>query len=567
MRTPLEPSQGPALAPSRAAVLLRHGAWIVPSLSCLLLGYLAIWQRGYYWDDYIWAVNGLQWRSEFPRRLLSLGSIMLLGVLLTKAELLARAITTALVGINALLLGWLVRRVPAALLPAVIAGWLLLMPAFAWEAVVWNSAAGYLIAASCSLLFLHCGWSVLTRPVLAPGWLLGMLAALAGMLLAMEPALSLVALLPVFGLIVDLSQPARSRRGAALRRSLGLLAAVIGLMVVAIWLLYFGTSSMLASRGGLETRPGAAVQRGVELVGSLYLDTLAPGWGGAVAFEMASVGLREVSRSWAALALACLAVLGVTLTAASWRGSGAARQSSTLALVLVAAGLGWFAATLLFPASLLRAQGFAPRLLYLPSAGAALAVGAGCWALVLRLRHPALERLLVAGFGLVLLGSTVMMVGYCRLMAARSELDRRQMASITQIVPPEVCSMDAAYLYVAADERLFGSQDAVADQFILGVFEQGLYGDKHTCPGVEFVPTDRWTPIEIDGERSMVRVGDRVLPVAHVVPFTFRRGDAVLVPRVRVRRADDSEATYLFPRAQALSARGLPSIESVVLDG
>src|ERR687883_546670 len=144
-------------------VFSRYG-FLITGAACLLLGYLLVWQRGLYFDDYLvrnQLINPATGESTitftsiyFPLRMMPTPLIYLSILAIPKYEFLVRLLTTLCLGLNAWLLGLVIYRALKSKLVAVIGGWLFLAPVFAWEATLWMSAEYYLTSAPFALLFL-----------------------------------------------------------------------------------------------------------------------------------------------------------------------------------------------------------------------------------------------------------------------------------------------------------------------------------------------------------------------------------------------------------------------------
>jgi hypothetical protein len=162
------PHEKQAYLPSQGLAVLERYGWLFTAAVCLVAGYLAAWQRGLYMDDYthkLMAVDPLTgnwimpWDIDlympFPVRTLTVViHAYILGILST-GEFWVRVASAIGVGVNALLLGILVYRIVGSRMAAVVAGWLFLMQFYAQEAVLWASAAGYVLGCGLTLVFLH----------------------------------------------------------------------------------------------------------------------------------------------------------------------------------------------------------------------------------------------------------------------------------------------------------------------------------------------------------------------------------------------------------------------------
>ena len=286
-----------------ARSLLRRFAWLPASALCSILGYLLVWQRGLYQDDYVFAYSPIAWFPQFPSRMLALTSVVALANLLPSHELLARTITTLLVGADALLLGWLIWLVLGSRLAALVGAWLFLMPLFAFEAVLWVVAVSYLVSATATLLFLHVLWSSITRPEIGIRLVALLLLSFAPVLMSVESFIPVVGIAPLFGLIAVARDEATRRSWVPLTRSLVELAA-FALLAGAFFVLFYTDSNVLQERGGLEPGSGLVVRIGTFL-DLLVLRTVSPDDGLALTAEAFSLGLAEALRTWQGAARGC----------------------------------------------------------------------------------------------------------------------------------------------------------------------------------------------------------------------------------------------------------------------
>ena len=107
-----------------------------------MLGYMLVWQRGMYMDDYFFQrrfetkVNEQSFPEllagyyRFPTRFFSRNVALFSSGWLPTHERRVRLISALANGVNALLLGWLTYRLLASRAAGVISGWLYLMPFF-----------------------------------------------------------------------------------------------------------------------------------------------------------------------------------------------------------------------------------------------------------------------------------------------------------------------------------------------------------------------------------------------------------------------------------------------------
>lgn len=159
---------------------LQHYGWLLFFAACLVLSYLAIWQRGFYTDDYSFHKNAADittgaWHLYVPERLdrpLAFFADMNLAGLVPEHELSVRIVAALFAGGNALLLAWLVKRLVRSRFMAVVVAWLFLSPYIAHEAVLWIAAYLYVFSLFFVLLFLHASVNVFTHPQTRGWWTL-----------------------------------------------------------------------------------------------------------------------------------------------------------------------------------------------------------------------------------------------------------------------------------------------------------------------------------------------------------------------------------------------------------
>ncbi len=560
-------------------------SWLLPALLCLLLGYLSVWQRGLYLDDYInrnAAINPLtgQWRPlgdpfripYFPTRSLTWLLVTTLAGLAPAHELLVRIGLAAGAGLNALLLGWLAYRLLGSRLAAVVAGWLVLMPIFAQEVVLWIGSSGYLLAAAFMLLFLHACWSALTHRCGFLLWLALASLAFLGSLLCVEALVATLGLVPLLALAAG----ARSGHLALWQRAMrgGALVVAPLLAGTALYRLIYYGSSYVASRGGLDLSPGGLVMRAQGVLAALVWKTVAPGWGLALLAEGFTLGVGVVVHTPVAAALFVLTVAAAIFTLATWPADREAAQADAWRHGLVAAtGLAWAVGTLLLPVSLVPGQMLEPRLLYFPMAGLALAVGATLSWLAQRLRRPLAERTVLAITGLLLLGATLCLAGDARAYAARSALDQQQLAAFLRALPPADLPPDVFLVAVDTDERLAGVGDPLA-QTLTGVFETpwsayGALTAAYRRPDLWLITGSRWAPPRfayLGGHKLVARpvtVDDRGLPLDRTILFRYRDGQMWLIRALTLEDPNGATHTVQFPLAEALAQPGQPVLAEV----
>lgn len=120
-------------ASRRVSVFFSNYGYLLVGVACLWLGYMVVWQRGLYLDDYslknlaVDMVTGdrrpvFDWRSNpnFPARLLTWVVLPQLAALVPDHELIARLLMVLVTGTNAFLLGFLAYKMTKSRIGGVI---------------------------------------------------------------------------------------------------------------------------------------------------------------------------------------------------------------------------------------------------------------------------------------------------------------------------------------------------------------------------------------------------------------------------------------------------------------
>jgi hypothetical protein len=571
-----------------SAVLGRWG-WLMPLIVCLLLGYLAVWERGPYRDDYLERQQVVdsrtgQWRSLwsierypfFPVRVLRFLVTGTLQAMQPTQELLVRAIVAASSDVSALLLGWLVYRVLESRLAAVTATWLFALPFMASEAVLWLSAVGYVFGTVLVLLFLHAAWCALKRPTGAQRWMgIGTLA-FAASLLFFEVFVTAAAFIVFFGLVLAAHQP-NGFTWQPLRRALLFTLWPLGAIVV-LYVLVFRGNRMAATRGSLETFAAGlstVAQRVDDYFRNFLYLTVGPSRGLPDAREVFEIGVLTLLGSWWMAALAAVAVLTLALSLQSWRDEPRKRPPPVRhSIAVIGFGMTWWVSTLLIPLLPLQSNFGDSRLVYFPLAGLVVALSALGTVAVRLLGGCVRERLVLGLAGVALLFSTVCMLGYSQAYAARSRLDRQQLSALLRAIPSESLPTGSLLLSLDRDERIFATDYGVA-QLLTGVLEMPPWSanpavqEAYGRPDLHVIASDRALRLERDAtpEAALdrVRIEGVEVPLARAVPFSYRDGEVALIERVTVEESSGTEYTLEFPLVQRLRREGRPTLDHLTL--
>lgn len=594
------------------------------SLAALLAAYLLVWQRGFYSDDYsnldlavdadrnaprpLFSPVALPW---YPARLLGMQLHNSLALGLEHCELAVRRGCAAGVALAALLLGLLVGRATGSRVAGLVAGWFVLTPAWAYEAVLWPGAAMYILAAVFGMSMLHCGWSALvgvraggsaklrfarpgarqsvavldakqsfavpsakqsfalpgkTRSVAARvGWSAAAVGFFGLMLLTGEQFVSLAGLLLPLGLLAGWRAGAGAWR-ARLVHAAVLLALMAGLSLAWYGMAYRG-GSLVSARGGVTVTSAALKERGRALARSLR------GRFGPYHRDVYAEALRRgsgvLAASPAGLALAAVGVASLGMVIASWprartaascRGNASEpeRSSGLSAFVLGLSGWAFATIALFFPAILVSEQGLENRMFYLPSFGVALVLGAlAAWTCE-RWPSPWVGRSWIGLAGAGLAVSAVTMLGFASTLARRYALDCRQIEAIASALAGADLPPRTRLLPIRPEEAIFDEETPLG-RSLVGVMEQdwALRSALRRRVGhreLEATCANRWAAHVFDvqpggaGEPARLTLHGAAVDVNTALPFTYREGRVMLVGSVTLT-GPQADQRFEFPLA------------------
>jgi hypothetical protein len=417
--------------------------WLIIGLACLLLAYLLVWQRGFYIDDWHIGLRArdhqtLEWLPinlsdrERRERVLTHAFIPYLIALMWTDEFLVRSLIASGVGVNAFLLGWLVYRMVHSRLPAIVTGWLFLVPVYT-DIPLWASAAAGLFTNGLTLLMLHAIWSALA--VDSPRYIWFLIGGL--MLVTLmwgEPTVGIISVIPIMGVLYLTQRPEVKWRMVAYRTTLAFIAPTI--VVVLYTLLLLITRSPLVEKRGITTDMTLIVQRTYEWSRLLYRFIFDPtGRSHFVALSYA-IGLDHVLSSRFGIILLLSISVILVLTVVSWRIDHQFSKVSEILLVL-ALGIVWFLTLSYVPYVFVPRQVFEVRFLYFSLPGASIATGALAALTVSLIRLRRMQQMLLAGCGALLIILSVCMVGYAQVYKARYEHDMDMIKTLARLVPSE----------------------------------------------------------------------------------------------------------------------------------
>jgi hypothetical protein len=534
-----------------------------------------IWQRGFYCDDYTFyrqtidQTSGQQHiylRIRLDRPLAFFADINLAG-LAKRHELPVRTLAALVSGANALLLAWLIYRLTRARLLAVLTAWFYASPFVAHEAVLWIAAYLYIFSAFFVLLCLHAAATAFLRPRRWQIWALVCIVCYAAAVGFSEQAALSIVLVPVLAWALAVQ---RRAAGNPTRRA-GMIALLCTLIAASVAWFGYRTAITVASRGGIDLSSTGLLGRAGQFLDRLVMLTVRPNTGLRLALESGKQGVHALLDSPAALFVFLAAALLALLAVVYWQPEPKRPPlDDRAAPALLSVGLLWLVVTALVPGVLVAGQILVVRMLYIPLAGAAAAGAALVWLVARRLPAAWGERLAMSGAAGVLLLSSVCMLGYCRAYQARYQLDQRQLAGLSQVLPARYVPDGAYIVPLELDERLFGHKDGLS-AVLIGVLQarwsaQDVYNDLFQRTKIQTVArlgelskhvTHQEAPAEL-------RITDQLVPLDKTVLFVYKDGRCSVIESLVIRQSDGTVRVVHFPIAGQMAADGLPTLKDYV---
>jgi len=589
-------------ASRRVSVFFSNYGYLLVGVACLWLGYLLVWQRGFYLDD--WSIGlgardqqTLEWLPievtpeaipTFPARILTYIMLPRLIAFMWTDEFLVRLLIACCVGLNAFLLGWLVYRILRSRMPAIVAGWLFLMPIYT-DVTLWAGAAAYVFIAGLTLLMLHATWSALVIDGPPYIWLLvGSLALLTSLVWA-EATVGIVSMIPLMGVLCRVQRPDINWRTIGYRTLLSTIA--LTMIVLLYSLLVLSASPLVPGRGGLTTDSVLILQRAGLWLKALFWYTLDPSWGHRFTVASYIVGSNHILISPPGRILLSGISIILALTVVSWKSDRIQFSNITPVLLMLVFGIGWFLTTLCVPYLFAAQQIFERRFLYFPLAGLSIAVGALIALTKSIIRCRGLQQALLAASGVLLVILSLCMVGHARLYAARYETDVKAFTSLGQLVPAWAIPERAQFIPVNLDYSLSGQENLLTG-LIVSAFEaswSAYAGLDPLYPGknIEYITSSRWVPATFSEhppatapgfcnrhaqtpqitalESPTLFVQGCPVDPARAIVFTSRSGELTLVRTLTLQRSDGTTRVIELPIASMLATHGSAAIETLVI--
>jgi len=576
--------------------------YLLLGAACLWLAYLLVWRRGLYWDDWYMVSLGrdpltLDWRPLPPIEQLLRGRpftwalLPYLTALLLTDEFQVRLLMTACSGLNGFLLGWLVHRILRAKLPAMVAGWLFLVPN---HIPLLTQTAGYVFMTGFVLLMLHAIWSTLVVDRFQYVWLLGGNLALLIAMMWYEAPVGIVSVVPIMGIICCAQQPKARWRTIVYRTVLSIATLTA---ITASYAFLVINSSYLVKTRGLTTDISTVANLAKQWLAFAYrilIDPSNPTSSYHYMILSHIVGLRHLLlSSFGIILLSGISAIFV-LVVVSWKDCLFQSGDFTQALLVLVLGIVWFLTSFFLPYVFAPAQGFAIYLMYFPASGVCIALGALVALIASVVRIKGIQQAIAGIFGLLLIMLSICMVGTACLYQARYESDREVFVALARLVPPEAISDPVQFIPVNLNFSLPGKENTLSP-FLDSAFEEYgaargaftiVYSDKIERY-IQYIATPRWYPatfserisdksanpclrfvsnadILVVQSATLFVQGCPVDPERAIV-FTHHNGELALVRTLTLQRSDGTTRIIELPVVSRLAARGSTVIETMVI--
>jgi hypothetical protein len=549
----------------------------------MVLGYLLVWQRGYYMDDYSLNlnafVNNTTGLPSPPVRIIIYLIAAFTNSLLPDYEFLARLFTTVGMGFNALLLGWLVYRILGSRLPAIVSGWLYLMPFFSQEVSLWTTSVAYIYGVAFGLIFIHVFYTTLTNSHFSVRWLIATGLTYIVVLLCLEQVALSVGIVFLLSLIYLVRYKSLNWRPLIIR----ILLLIVTLTVIAglFYILFYRNSALVSNRGVVDFSLGGIVERSGLYFQRLQWLTLSDTWGKLLLFGTIQVGFEVLLNSIKGIILLLLAGLVLFITILTWRTSNYTeyKLDYLTGWVTFGSGLIWAVTIMLFPGVLVQGQMLEYRMLYFPMSGLAVSTGAAVWLLLKWFKHPIWERVFLGITGLVIIVATISTIGFARGYNARSDLDQRQIVSLKQAVlsKSQYLPGDTYLVFFDTQEQYLPGPDQVAlGKLLSGILEvpwslDSVIDNELPNNKLHLVVTTHWSGMRFDFMQTQnqpleqLTIQDRVLPLDKILLLTYQNGRVLPVEKLIMvdKNCDYKEIT--FPNAFKLKNHGTATLGDVVV--
>ncbi|MEI7556259.1 hypothetical protein [Candidatus Chlorohelix sp.] len=550
---------------------LRNYNWLITSILCLILGYMLVWQRGFYSDDYLFKFMPSEVKYNQPRAgAWAMGYAFYFFI--PDFEIIPRLIVCLAIGVTAFLLGWLIYQILGSKLAAVISGWILLMPFYASEATLW--AFVYIIISMLALIFLIACWKALAEPNHRIVKIIIGTLAYALMLYVEEPLALVILLVPLLGL-TQLESFTRLSAYWSFFKRITIILICPSLVAVGFYLVFYRNSTFIEGRGGLDTNIEAILQRPAQYMQRLEGMTISSDWGLPLTKEVFNLGLSVIVGSWKGITLFLLLIVALIWTVFSWKPStNEYKMTYKTGVIVFLSGIIWIALLLFIPGILIKGQILEYRMLYFPYAGLGIALGSLFWIINKKFQYIFVSKIWIVLVGALLLFSSICTTGFAESFAIRYDLDQKEVNAITKALPSQALPEKTILVPVATVET-YPAKYVHAVSLLFGVLEtnwslSASIQNSYQRKDLYAVTGNKWAPIQLSSTATpnLLRVGNSELQIDHLLLFSYRWGTVYVIKDLRI--IDENNAllqTIEFPIAANLSQNGVPIINLQIHDG
>lgn len=556
------------IAPQRDLALdigryIPYGMFIV---LCTIIGYLVVSQRGYYFDDYVFADMRF---TDFPARPLSqLLTIVLMPATIWRTwEPFIWLVMACVTLTNSLLTGYLIYR----LIHSRVAFWSIvctsLFPIWAFEATtVFSTTQVYLLSTLFVLVSLHLFLTALSA--LSWRWVLYSVVSFIVALLFGEIIFAALLFMPVLAF----AAPSIRRRQTVLRTVVTVGSALLISLAIFFTLYQISPMQRRLENGAPILHLPVLLENVNWFFSRTYWLTLDPRWGETVNREAIETGLQAVISSPLVFLSAAAALLLLWRGTQNWKFDEDDLPRARYA-VAFALGLSWSVLGLLLPGILAAGQSVETRILYFPTLGVAATIGVTA-ALVTRfVRWVLVTRVWLLTCGMVVLTLSASMISYETALRNRYQTDqvfltdyREQLSYLPRNQPITVVT------YLTND-----TLDEIGENMsrgIYSVFEISYILRINTERylnriDMSFITFNRWQIVDIGMDEATeatpptnVMVGDLSVPVNQLLIMTIFDGHVLPVESANISRQNPEE-TVTFPLASLLRDQGYRTLKNV----
>lgn len=559
---------------------LSNYSWIIFGLICLSISYLTVWKRGLYNDDYsnrVLAINPISgevtpfWalpNAHFPMRILTWIINIKFTELIPDYEFLARFFAAMFCAINACLLGYLIYRLFNSKLIGVICVWLFISPIFATETVLWISTTSYIVSAGFALLSVIFSYLASNYEQNRIKFIFVGTLAFTLMMFTFEGCMAAI------GVLILINFTTFQQKNYSFLNSIkGTFFNSLSFVVVFVLLsVIFRYSPLVTSRGGVDTSISFLIARICSFFQRTYWLTLSSDRGIKLITETFSVGYDTIVSSFWNSFLFFVAFVFLVITVLTWREKTIVDTPKyKYGYMFLVIGLLWTLSAILIPGIFSKEQVVESRMLYFPTGGLSLAVGSVIWLVTKSAKdNKILIKTFLALSGLILLYSSVIMLGYCQIYAERNRIDQEQLAALTRLLPKaSEIPQNTTFVFYQFDKnaKFTYKENLVSNILLFGLFETNWSADDilkvvYKRNDLTAITQNRWADMKFtfDSSNQLAIQGQPVFPEKALF-ITYKDGNAYLVNQLTLDLKDGTRKLIQFSFGESL--KKLPSLDVV----